>query len=278
MLSQIGMYFGKRRALANGIASAGSSVCTTILPFLSNYLLNNYGWRGTLLIFAGFGLNISMFGSLIHPISVVKTAKKDIQRKELSVESDDASTSVKAEVIGRLERKHGRIHEFLHNYWIALLLGATELILALGLFIPIIYVVPYAKEIGLSLGEATFILSMVSVGDIICRPLGGALITIFPALEKHLLIYIGANCLGLALIQILAAKSQGFVSLLIYAIVSGLFYGFIVPGSLTAVPILFGIDHIQEIMGLKFFFSGITTLFSPPIAGMLSTLQNVGNY
>uniref|UniRef100_A0A8C5FZA2 Major facilitator superfamily (MFS) profile domain-containing protein n=1 Tax=Gouania willdenowi TaxID=441366 RepID=A0A8C5FZA2_GOUWI len=52
-LTIISKYFLTKRPLANGLAMAGSPVFLCFLAPLSQYLLSNYGWRGSLLILAG---------------------------------------------------------------------------------------------------------------------------------------------------------------------------------------------------------------------------------
>lgn len=46
----VGYYFDKKRALATGIAVCGSGVGTFILAPFTAFLLEEYGWRGTMLI------------------------------------------------------------------------------------------------------------------------------------------------------------------------------------------------------------------------------------
>ena len=46
----VGFYFEKKRALATGIAVCGSGVGTFVFAPLNTFLLEEYGWRGTLLI------------------------------------------------------------------------------------------------------------------------------------------------------------------------------------------------------------------------------------
>lgn len=52
----VGFYFEKRRALATGIAVCGSGIGTFVLAPLTTWLLENYGWRGTILIFVSISL------------------------------------------------------------------------------------------------------------------------------------------------------------------------------------------------------------------------------
>lgn len=54
----VGFYFEKRRALATGIAVCGSGIGTFVLAPLTTWLLENYGWRGTILIFVSISLSV----------------------------------------------------------------------------------------------------------------------------------------------------------------------------------------------------------------------------
>ena len=65
-----GYYFEKKRALATGISVCGSGVgCFAFAP-LANYLLQQYGWRGANIIFAGLCLNCCVFGAVMRPLEL----------------------------------------------------------------------------------------------------------------------------------------------------------------------------------------------------------------
>ena len=65
-----GYYFEKRRALATGISVCGSGVGTFVLAPLATWLLDEYGWQGANLIFAGMCLNCAVFGALMRPLEL----------------------------------------------------------------------------------------------------------------------------------------------------------------------------------------------------------------
>ena len=46
----VGFYFDKRRALATGIAVCGTGAGTFVFAPLTQWMLETYAWRGTLLI------------------------------------------------------------------------------------------------------------------------------------------------------------------------------------------------------------------------------------
>ena len=74
----VGLYFEKRRALANGISVAGSGVGNFTLPPLMRYLLDNYGLHQTLLILAGIMLNVCVCGALLRPPELSLIDERDI--------------------------------------------------------------------------------------------------------------------------------------------------------------------------------------------------------
>ena len=64
----VAYYFDKRRSLATGLAVCGSGIGTFIFAPLTQYLIEEYGWRGTTLIIAGLFLNISVCGAVMRDI------------------------------------------------------------------------------------------------------------------------------------------------------------------------------------------------------------------
>ncbi|XP_067659764.1 monocarboxylate transporter 5-like isoform X1 [Haliotis asinina] len=63
----IGLYFEKRRALAQALSSCGVSLGGMIIPQLVRVLLHEYGLRGTLLICGGLLMEILIFVLLYRP-------------------------------------------------------------------------------------------------------------------------------------------------------------------------------------------------------------------
>lgn len=72
------MYFEKYRSLATGIAVCGSGLGTFIFAPLTDTLIVNYGWRGTVLIISAIVLNCMIFGALFRPLEAPKKSKKSI--------------------------------------------------------------------------------------------------------------------------------------------------------------------------------------------------------
>ncbi|XP_033333700.1 monocarboxylate transporter 9 [Megalopta genalis] len=62
----VAYYFDKKRSLATGLSGCGSGIGTFICAPLTQYLLDEYGWRGTTLILAGLFLQLAVCGCLMR--------------------------------------------------------------------------------------------------------------------------------------------------------------------------------------------------------------------
>ncbi|XP_078036443.1 uncharacterized protein LOC144469738 isoform X2 [Augochlora pura] len=62
----VAYYFDKNRSLATGLSGCGSGIGTFICAPLTQYLLDEYGWRGTTLILAGLFLQLAVCGCLMR--------------------------------------------------------------------------------------------------------------------------------------------------------------------------------------------------------------------
>lgn len=61
----VAYYFDKRRSFATGISVCGSGIGTIIFPPIIQYLISEYGWRGSTVLLAGIFLNMSVCGALM---------------------------------------------------------------------------------------------------------------------------------------------------------------------------------------------------------------------
>ncbi|KAJ8318884.1 hypothetical protein KUTeg_003975 [Tegillarca granosa] len=64
----VAFYFEKKRALAIGLAVCGSGIGTFVFAPLLKYLMDEYDWRGALLIVGGVTMNLVVCGALFRPL------------------------------------------------------------------------------------------------------------------------------------------------------------------------------------------------------------------
>jgi len=79
----VGLYFNRKRAVATGIAMSGSGLGTFAYAYLSNYLIDMFDWRGTILILSGILLNGVVCGALFRPIEDNFPASKSSSTESL---------------------------------------------------------------------------------------------------------------------------------------------------------------------------------------------------
>ncbi|KAJ8310629.1 hypothetical protein KUTeg_012494 [Tegillarca granosa] len=71
----VGKYFHDRRSLANGLSLTGASVGQFAIPPLLQYLLDEYGLRGTVLLVGALYLHVVISGFLYRPLSFYERKK-----------------------------------------------------------------------------------------------------------------------------------------------------------------------------------------------------------
>ncbi|XP_005108406.2 monocarboxylate transporter 14 [Aplysia californica] len=91
-VTMIAEYFNKRRSMAYGIATAGVGIGSFLQAPLINWLEEQYGWRGAMLILSGFPLHLSILALLMKPRADFAQYELDVGEK---VEKDGESTDVK---------------------------------------------------------------------------------------------------------------------------------------------------------------------------------------
>ena len=203
-------------------------------------------------------LNTCVLGALIRPIENVSTTKDGKARLQIVSTPEQDTKNI---------QPCQRLQIFLSMYWAALCLLMSSSILDLGLFVPNVFLVPLARSLGFTRSEGTMLLSFISIGDIICRPLNGALITRFKRLHSNLLFYVGLLILIMSFNQLLAVFAANFAVLTIYTLMHGCLYGLTSTAVITAVPNLMGTDNIDHIYGVFFSVGSFSLLASAPFAG-----------
>ncbi|XP_051936545.1 monocarboxylate transporter 12-B-like isoform X1 [Hippocampus zosterae] len=115
-IAMVGQYFSKRKALAYGIAQSGSGIGTFILAPVVQFLIDQYSWRGALLILGGFVSNLCVCGALMRPVVEIG------QKRRMSHEFNDAKEEgkevpAKTPVISTLHYNEGLLiaNEALRN-------------------------------------------------------------------------------------------------------------------------------------------------------------------
>lgn len=86
----VSLYFNKRRALANGICVSGTAVGSFIFPILIEYLIQNFGFHGTILILGAGMLHVCVSATLYRPLDSNCTADTNTVK---AIKGDSGNTS-----------------------------------------------------------------------------------------------------------------------------------------------------------------------------------------
>lgn len=148
-------WFVRRRGLAVGLASSGGSVGTFALPPLAQLLVSAVGWRTAYVVFGA--------GILIVLNTVARVMRRDPESMGLSPDGDGRPASQTADRGGRWPL--GRALRT-RAFW---MLGAIFTATWLPVFIPLVHLVPFTLDLGVSPLRAALAVSVLGAGAVTGR-------------------------------------------------------------------------------------------------------------
>ena len=75
----VGHYFKKKRALATGIAVCGSGVGGFVFAPLTEFLIEEYSWKGAMWIISGICLNGVVVSTLLRPLPAATISEEGLK-------------------------------------------------------------------------------------------------------------------------------------------------------------------------------------------------------
>ncbi|KAM9326248.1 monocarboxylate transporter 12 [Gastrophryne carolinensis] len=281
-IAMVGKYFDKRKALAYGIAMSGSGIGTFILAPVVQMLIEQFSWRGALLILGGFVANLCVCGALMRPINL----KEDLAHYSLKQEhnpnepNERTSSAISCSPLDQDCSHKSLCYCSQKEYSFILksdfiVLAISFLFLAYGCSPPFVYLVPYALSSGVSHQQAAFLMSILGVIDIVGNITFGWL-TDRRFLKQHrytcylLAVALdGLSCLFLPMLN-------SFPLLVPFSVTFGYFDGAYVALIPVVTGDVVGTAHLSSALGMVFFLHAVPYLVSPPISGWL--VDTTGNY
>ncbi|KAI8499201.1 hypothetical protein Bbelb_229650 [Branchiostoma belcheri] len=271
VMAIVGQYFTKRRAIANSLTMLGSSVTSMSFPPLFQYLMDEYGLKGALLIIGGMMLNMVVAGALIRPLEAY-TDKNGSKKQRNSEMNADAVLET-----GTTKKCSAAATKFLKTFWaqmdfkvilmpaVALFLTSLFLV-SLGVIVPALYIVPRAKQLQIEDYAAASLLSVIAIADMVGRLAVGAIPdnSRFSRFDQY-----GLSLCLLGVSNLLSPLAKTYPALVAYAIAHGAFYGAFIPTSLTCVAELVGPKRLPSAIGILMSIQGFASLAGPPFAGWL---------
>lgn len=121
LVVSVAFWFEKKRMLAVSLGSCGTGIGTFVYAPLTQYLIGEYGWRGTMVFLAGGFLNMCVCGALMRdPDWVAEQNSKEEEKKKLLVAGPNAQNgeyvvqSLEASLEEGKGGDMGRCHSMVH--------------------------------------------------------------------------------------------------------------------------------------------------------------------
>ncbi|KAM3843637.1 monocarboxylate transporter 4 [Vipera latastei] len=253
-LIMLNRYFNKRRPLANGLAAAGSPVFLCALSPLGQVLQHKYGWRGGFLILGGLLLNCCVCGALMRPLESPKnqeTLKTVEQRKKKLLD----------------------FSVFQDTGFVIYTVAAS--IMVLGLFVPPVFVVSYAKDLKYEDTKSAFLLTVLGCVDIFARPLCGILAGV-KWVRPRCVYFFSFAMLFNGFTDLMGSLSSNYGGLVVFCIFFGISYGMVGALQFEVLMAIVGTQRFSSAIGLVLLAEAVAVLVGPPSAGKL--LDATGKY
>ena len=249
--STVVKWFARRRGLAIGIASTGASLGTFLLPPLAHRIVTLAGWRAAYVTFG-----VVVFSALAVSATVMR---RDPRALGLRPDGDDAMPP-SAQAAPRPAFTLRRAVRTSAFWLVAAAFTATWL----AVFIPLVHLVPFARDLGFDAGTGAWLVSSLGAGAVAGRLVMGALSDRMgrrPAI-------IGA--MGLQAVAFLGfATVQSLTALVATAVAFGFAYGTVSALFPAIVGDFFGPEEAGSLVGFVFAVAGSVAAWGPLGAGLV---------
>ncbi len=236
MVATVGGWFLKRRAMAIGVAVAGIGLGTLVGSPLAAWLIEQFSWRTTYVIFAaGGGALMLIAASLASVGPAAVNAAKPRSLVDLYKDSRFA---------------------LLH---ISIVFGTF------ALFVPFVFLGTYATDRSVSEVKAAALVGLIGGVSVVGRLGLGGLGDKFDTLT----VYEFSFGLMAASHVIWLTAGDSYPMLVTYAVVLGLGYGGFIALSPAVVADLFGMEGLGGLIGTLYTGAAVGSLAGPPFAGFL---------
>ncbi|KAK2866342.1 hypothetical protein Q7C36_002398 [Tachysurus vachellii] len=273
-LIMLGCYFDKRRPLANGLAAAGSPVFLSALSPLGQVLLDCFGWRGGFLIMGGLLLNCCTCAAVMRPLGykVRKSAARDESNAHELKEMLPSKPGQEEYDLEKAQYENPKKKKLLDFNVLCdkglIIYIVAKFVVVLGLFVPTILLVNYAKDQGVPDQEAAFLLSIIGFVDIFARPTCG-LVAGLKCIRAKMPYFFSLALILNGLTDICSARSTDYMGLVIFCVFFGLSYGMVGALQFEVLMGIVGTNSFPSALGLVLLIEATAVLIGPPSAGRL---------
>jgi MFS family permease len=251
--STVVKWFVRRRGLAMGIATSGASVGNTVLPPLAHALVAGVGWRAA---YVTFGVAV---GVLL--VLVARVMRRDPE--SMGLRPDGAGPPTTGPAAATPATAGWTLGSALRTptFW---LLGVAFSATWLPVFVPIVHLVSFVRDLGHPPATGAWMISALGIGAIAGRLVMGPL---SDRLGRKATIAIAMAMQALAFLGFLAFRDLAL--LFAAAVVFGYSYGTITTLFPAIVGDLFGREQAGSLVGFLFMLAGSISAWGTLGAGAI---------
>ncbi|XP_053216611.1 monocarboxylate transporter 13-like isoform X2 [Podarcis raffonei] len=257
-LALLSRYFERRRPLATSLALSGAGVASLALSPFFQFLVDLYGWRGALLLVSGMVFHLLPCGALLRP---------------LTLPEDDALAAPPEQAVSWRHRLSSLFGLSLLRHRGFVTYTCCGVLNAAGFFVPLVHLVPHARELDFDEYQAAFLASAVGVADIGGRVACTWLVTCGPLrLCHHLTLW--SFLTGVSVLAVPLGRSYGAV--LAISACYGFLAGAVLPLRVSTLVEIVGPARIMGAIGLINLMESVGALSGPPLSGWIRDVS--GSY
>lgn len=258
-IALVSNWFDRVRGRALGLVTLGPTLSGAVIPVVLSLLLDEVGWRASLLLAAAVAtvilLPVIWFFVLDRPEDCGQLPDGDPEVPRNPEPESDETWTIRRAVRSR-------------DVWLVVGTIGTANFAVVAM---LVHLIPYATDTGLSGERAALVFSVMTLMGALGGPLFGTLADYLSI--KRLLI---ASMLCQFAAVLLFVELQGQLGLSLAAGTLGLGFGGLMPLVTLAVGRMFGVESLTRIMGLA---TPLSLLFFAPAAPLTGYLYDTrGNY
>ncbi|GAB1610818.1 monocarboxylate transporter 2 isoform X1, partial [Argonauta hians] len=261
----VGQTFTPKNPVGTVIVSASHPSGFVIFPIIIPYIIESYGWRGSLLILSGITLNIIPFG-LVATYGLPKT-KKVV--KEKPVESAKSKKSVRTRCVEccPFDLELFQTGQFQ-------LFAITSAIIWSSNYLIHLLIVDFGKDRGYTMVQSSSLLTVLGITAIVSRFLA-LLIAKFFQRTSNMFLFLVFSLLA-TILHGCVPFSNSFESLTTVVALSGTIFGLRFSYFMLALIDLVSMDKYSQALGYTLTLWGVSVALLGPIVGAVSSVT--GSY
>ena len=156
VLGELAIYFDQYYSIANSLAQIGLSSGIMIVPLLTQLFIDVYGWRGTMLLLGALNMQLVLSGAVMRPVNKAEQGKSSVKTSQHFPGKD--TIPLFQYVAYYLDLKLFNDAKFLSMLWY----NACNGYCLTGW---LIYLVPYAMDVGFTPYKATALATFGGIGN-----------------------------------------------------------------------------------------------------------------